>query len=72
MSPAGLWLAAARLVEILSVRMQPGRPAGAGMMMVPVGVDAEHCYTAYRSVDGTVKLVGVDAFELEMRLSLTP
>ena len=58
---------------MFSVRMQPGRPAGAGVMMVPVDVlCAEHCPTAYRSVVGAVKLDGVDAFELSERRSLTP
>ena len=56
-----------------SVRMQPGRPAEAGVMMVPVDVlRAEHCLTAYRSVAGPVKFEGVDAFELALRLSLIP
>lgn len=60
-------------VEMSSVHMQPGRPAGAGMMMVPVDVlRAEHCSQAYRSPSGAVKLEGVDAFELSTRLSLTP
>ncbi len=53
--------------------MQPGRPAGAGVMMVPVDVlRAEHDVTAYRPVAGAVKLAGVDAFELALRLSLMP
>ena len=43
------------------------------MVMVPVCVlRAEHCLTAYRSLSGTVKFAGVDAFEFVTRVSLTP
>ena len=60
-------------VEMSSVCVQPGRPAGAGMMMVPVDVlRAEHRSTDYRPASGAVKFAGVDAFELSTRVSLTP
>ncbi len=58
---------------MLSVRVQPDRPAGAGMMMVPVCVlRAEHVDKAYRPAVGAVKFAGGDAFEFALRLSLTP
>src|SRR3954471_19131299 len=60
-------------IEMSSVRVQPVRPAEAGMMMRPVCVlRAEHCCQAYRSGKGAVKFCGIDAFELALRLSLTP
>src|SRR5262245_57406942 len=72
MRSSGAWLTAS-VSECLSVHVQLDRPAGAGMMMVPVCVPyAEHVRKAYRPALGAVKSAALDAFESALRLSLTP
>jgi len=72
MRSSGAWLTAS-LSEYVSVHVQLDRPAGAGMVMVPVcNRCTEHVRKAYRPALGAVKSAALEAFESALRLSLTP